>query len=82
MKNRTRVILPGPVEKFHVSVKQRPGMNYPAPVNKVHIDEVNRAPKQMFGGTVPGLIPSALARSLNHVKTAVQGAHQQPEYCQ
>jgi hypothetical protein len=30
MKNRTRVVLPGPVEEFKMSVKQRPGMNYPA----------------------------------------------------
>lgn len=83
MRNRTRVVLPGPVEEFKMSVKQRPGMNYPAPVSKVHIDEVNRAPKQLFGGTVPGLIPSALNKSWNHLKSAAHGGGSgQGEYCQ
>ena len=43
MKNRTRVLLPPPTRKVHVSVKQRPGMNYPRPVNNVKIDETHRA---------------------------------------
>lgn len=51
MKNRTRVVMPAPVEQFNISVKQRPGMNYPRPVNSVHVDEVHREP----GGLFPGL---------------------------
>jgi hypothetical protein len=53
MKNRTRVMMPPPVHKMKVTVKQRPGMDYPRPVNKVNISEVNRAPFRLFGGTVP-----------------------------
>ena len=60
MKNRTRVLMPPPVHKMKMTVKQRPGMDYPRPVNHVKISETNRAPFKLFGGTVPGLIPSAL----------------------
>jgi hypothetical protein len=51
MKNRTRVVMPPPVEQMTMSVKQRPGMNYPRPVNHVMVDEVHREP----GGLFPGL---------------------------
>ena len=37
MKNRTKVLMPPPVHKMNISVKQRPGMNYPRPVNHVKI---------------------------------------------
>ncbi|MEX2170611.1 MAG: hypothetical protein WD851_14950 [Pirellulales bacterium] len=53
MKNRTRVVLPPPTSKVAISVKQRPGMNYPRPVHHVHVDETNRAPLNLFHGTVP-----------------------------
>ena len=78
MTNRTRMVLPGPVEDFNVTVKQRPGMNYPAPVNKVRIDEVNRAPAQAFGGTVPGVVPSALNKTWYKLKSVVT----KPEACE
>lgn len=81
MRNRTRVVLPDPVDEFKMTVKQRPGMNYPAPVSKVRIDEVNRAPKQAFGGTVPGIVPSALSKTFNRVKAAAHNADCQCEYC-
>ncbi len=55
MKNKTRVLMPPPVHKMKMTVKQRPGMNYPRPVNNVNISETNRAPFRLFGGTVPGL---------------------------
>lgn len=82
MRNRTRVVLPDPVHEMKMTVKQRPGMNYPAPVDHVRIDEVNRAPKQLFGGTVPGLIPAALNKSWNHMKSSAHNADCQCEYCQ
>lgn len=44
MKNRTRVCLPPPVVKMEQSVKQRPGMNYPRPVDHVCVDETQREP--------------------------------------
>jgi hypothetical protein len=56
IKNRTRVMLPPPVHKQTVSVKQRPGMNYPRPVNHVHIDETNRAGLRLFHGTVAPMV--------------------------
>jgi len=62
MKNKTRVMMPPPVHKMKVTVKQRPGMNYPRPVNHVNVAEVNRAPLKVFGGTVPPLVPSAFHR--------------------
>jgi hypothetical protein len=52
MKNHTRVMLPPPVHKMKMTVKQRPGMDYPRPVNHVDVSEVNRAPFRLFGGTV------------------------------
>jgi hypothetical protein len=49
MKNHTRVHMPHPVDTMHVAVKQRPGMGYPDPVRHVEIQEVNRAPLNLFG---------------------------------
>lgn len=69
MKNRTRINMPPPTPKVSVSVKQRPGMNYPAPVNKVHIDETKRAKFRLFGGTVPGAIPSAIQAAGAHMQS-------------
>lgn len=51
--NRTRVHLPPPTQEMNITVKQRPGINYPAPVSSVMIDETNRAPLKCIGGTVP-----------------------------
>ena len=50
MRNRTRVRMPPPVHKETITVKQRPGMNYPRPVNHVNIAETNRAGLRLFGG--------------------------------
>jgi hypothetical protein len=49
MKNRTRVLLPPPVAKVKLSVKQRPGLNYPKPVNHVHVNETQREPLLLPG---------------------------------
>jgi len=50
MKNRTRVRMPPPVHNMDISVRQRPGMDYPRPVNRVNIAETNRAGLRLFGG--------------------------------
>ena len=50
VKNHTRVRMPPPVHNMTIDVKQRPGMNYPRPVNHVNIAETNRAGLRMFGG--------------------------------
>jgi hypothetical protein len=42
MKNKTRVMMPPPVARVDVTVKQRPGLNYPRPVDRVRVDEVHR----------------------------------------
>ncbi len=65
MVNRTRVCLPPPTPKVQVTVKQRPGMNYPAPVNHVNVSEAHRAPFRLFGGTVAPLGRSAVAAAVN-----------------
>jgi hypothetical protein len=49
MKNRTRMALPEPVSHFNISVKQRPGMNYPRPVQNVTVDETVRQPFSLRG---------------------------------
>ncbi len=72
MRNRTRVNLPPPTKQVTVSVKQRPGMNYPRPVNKVKIDEVHRAPFQAIGGTVPNPVRGAAAQVGARVRGAAQ----------
>lgn len=59
MKNKTKVLMPPPVHNMKITVKQRPGMSYPRPVNHVRIDENNRAGTRLRGGTVPPAIPSA-----------------------
>jgi hypothetical protein len=74
MTNRTRVHLPPPTDKVALSVKQRPGLNYPRPVTHAHVDEVNRAPVQVFHGTVPGIVPSALSRTWGKLKAAGHSA--------
>ncbi len=61
MKNRTRHLLPPPTKQVQISVKQRPGLNYPAPANRIHIDETHRAPLKLMGGTLPG--PLSLLKS-------------------
>ena len=61
MKNRTRMLIPPPTSQVTMSVKQRPGMNYPTPAHKLTIDETKRAPLKLFGGTLPGPIASLKA---------------------
>ena len=58
MKNRTRVMLPPPVSKMEMSVKQRPGLNYPRPVNHVDVDETQREPFR--------LLPAWLTDAFHH----------------
>lgn len=48
MKNRTRVLMPPPVSKVQMTVKQRPGLNYPRPVNHVHVNETQREPLRLL----------------------------------
>jgi hypothetical protein len=54
MKNRTRVHLPPPVTKMELSVKHRPGINYPKPVNHVMVDETQREPFRLIPSWFPG----------------------------
>lgn len=84
MTNRTRVHLPGPTSAVKMSVKHRPGLNYPRPVNKVRVDEVNRAPFRPIGGTVPNPVVGAAASVGAHLKGAAQnlGSHGGGEYCE
>ncbi|MEM9351887.1 MAG: hypothetical protein AAGA92_02650 [Planctomycetota bacterium] len=67
IKNRTKVLIPPPVHNMTMTVKQRPGMSYPRPVNKVRVSEVNRAPVQVFGGTLPPALPTALKKLAGRV---------------
>jgi hypothetical protein len=58
MKNRTKVLLPPPPAKVKLSVKQRPGLNYPRPVNHVHVDETNHEPLRLLPGWLSGMFAS------------------------
>ncbi len=84
MVNHTRVLMPPPVASMKMTVKQRPGMNYPRPVNHVNVSEVNRAPLKLFGGTVPPLVPTAvrnLGARLSADKTCAPGEECYEENC-
>jgi hypothetical protein len=54
MKNKTKVVMPPPVTKMHMTVKERPGQNYPRPVNHVHVDEVQREPFRLLPSWLKG----------------------------
>ena len=54
MKNRTRVMIPPPVSKMELSVKQRPGLNYPRPVNHAFVDETQREPFRLLPAWLTG----------------------------
>jgi len=62
MRNRTRVRMPPPVRNMSMTVKQRPGMNYPRPVNHVNIAETNRAGFRARGGTLAPAFPTAMKK--------------------
>jgi hypothetical protein len=55
MKNKTRVKMPPPVAKMHMTVKHRPGLNYPRPVNHVHVHETQREPVRLMPGWLSGM---------------------------
>jgi hypothetical protein len=55
MHNRTRVMMPPPVSKVQLSVKQRPGLNYPRPVTRVYVDETQREPFRLVPGWLSGM---------------------------
>lgn len=77
MKNRTRVHMPPPVTQMTMSVKQRPGMNYPRPVNHVSVDEVHRQP----GGLFPG-ISALFHRDASAGTGGGPPCNYDPNYCQ
>lgn len=82
MKNHTRVVMPPPVHKMRVDVKQRPGMNYPRPVNHVDIAENNRAGLKVFGGTLPPALPTAIKKMASRIGSKVRSDECVEEYCQ
>lgn len=77
MENRTRIHMPAPVTQMTMSVKQRPGMNYPRPVNHVTVDEVHRQP----GGLFPG-IANLFHRDASAGNGGGPPHHYNPNYCQ
>ncbi|MCH2115815.1 MAG: hypothetical protein MK171_13005 [Pirellulales bacterium] len=62
IRNHTRVKIPPPVHRMKIDVKQRPGMNYPRPVNHVKIAETNRAGFRVQGGTLAPALPAAIKK--------------------
>ena len=68
IRNRTRVLMPPPVHRMSINVKQRPGMSYPRPVNHVNIAENNRAGFRPFGGTVPPALPTAMKKMVSKLQ--------------
>ncbi len=46
--NHTHMHIPGPVRKFKVNVKEKPGFSYPEPVRRVHITEHKHMPPVIF----------------------------------
>jgi hypothetical protein len=64
--NRTRIMIPPPVEKVEMSVKQRPGLNYPRPVDHVYVDETQREPVH--------LLPTWLTGAFQHSSPGPYGS--------
>jgi hypothetical protein len=56
IKNRTKVVIPPAVTKMEMSVKERPGHNYPRPVDHVHVDEAQREPFRLFPAWMTGAL--------------------------
>lgn len=81
MTNRTRINMPPPVHNMKMTVKQRPGMNYPRPVNHVNVAEVNRAPLNICNGTLPCCIPGCLHRACDAVRGCTQAGQDCPQEC-
>ncbi len=54
IRNRTRIDVPPPVAKMEMSVKQRPGLNYPRPVDHVTVDETQREPFRLLPAWLTG----------------------------
>jgi hypothetical protein len=54
MKNKTKVVMPPPVTKMEMTVKERPGHNYPRPVDHVHVDETQREPFRLLPAWMTG----------------------------
>ena len=54
IKNRTRTLIPPPVTKMEMSVKERPGHNYPRPVDHVQVDETQREPFRLLPAWMTG----------------------------
>jgi hypothetical protein len=55
IKNRTKVVVPPPVTKMEMSVKQRPGLNYPRPDDHVYADETQREPFRLVPSWLTGI---------------------------
>jgi hypothetical protein len=80
MRNRTRILMPPPVAKTKITVKHRPGLNYPRPVNHVQINETQREPVRLLPGWLSGLFDGS--HRLGHGGgTGAGGAYGDP-YCQ
>jgi hypothetical protein len=58
MHNKTRVVMPPPVARMDMTVKQRPGMNYPRPVTRVRVDETRREPVSLMPGCLSNMMQS------------------------
>jgi hypothetical protein len=82
MRNRTRILMPPPVAKTKITVKHRPGLNYPRPVNHVQINETQREPLRLLPGWLTGLFDGS--HRLGHgggLGAGAAGAYGDP-YCQ
>jgi len=77
MHNRTRVVMPPPVSKVQLSVKQRPGLNYPRPVTRVYVDETQREPFRL----VPGWLSGMFERDGAHMRQGGAYAGYGPQDC-
>jgi hypothetical protein len=58
MKNKTKIMIPPPVARMDVTVKQRPGLNYPRPVDRVRVDEVHREQLKLLPNWITNLFPA------------------------
>jgi len=82
--NHTRQRIPGPTPRLDMHVKQRPGLSYPAPPNRVFVQENTVHPKHAYGQPyadqrhirmAPGVVPQQGPSHGFGVPGAVGGGH-------
>jgi hypothetical protein len=58
IRNKTKIMIPPPVARMDITVKQRPGLNYPRPVDRVRVDETHREQLKLLPNWITNMFPA------------------------